>query len=195
MVDCLLYKFMLPPLAFLWKLIYRPQTVGLENIPKEGPVILCGNHTSPWDVAILFISTKRTVRFLAKKELFNSKIKKLIFDSLGAIPVDRSKKDKNVLEVAEKMLNNGELLCIFPEGTINRTDDVIMPFKFGAVSLAKKTNCKLVPFGITGKNSLIPFKGDYKIHFTKAYQLEDTDLEKENLKLMNEVKKILLGQI
>lgn len=194
MVDCLLYKVVLPPLGYLWKLLCRPKTVGLENIPKDGPVILCGNHTSPWDVAILFISTKRTVRFLAKKELFDSKIKKLIFDSLGAIPVDRSKKDKNVLRVAEKMLNDGELLCIFPEGTINKTDDIIMPFKFGAVSLAKKTNCELVPFGITGKNSLISSKRNYKITFTKAYHLEDDDLEKENLKLMNNVKKILLGQ-
>ncbi len=193
MTKFLLYHC-LRPFAYIWKLFWRPQFINIENIPEEGPVILCGNHTSPCDVALLYMSTKRTIRFLAKKELFDSKIKNLIFNSLAAIPVDRSKKDSNVLIKAEEMLNNGELLCIFPEGTINRTDDIVMPFKFGTVSLASKTNCKLVPFGITGKDPFIPFKEKPTIKFTKAYQLKDIDLEKENLKLMNEVKKILLGQ-
>ena len=86
------------------------------------------------------------------------------------------------------ILAKKELLGIFPEGTINRTNDVIRTFKYGAVSMAKKTNSWIVPFSITGKYKL--FQKSVKIAFGTPYKVTG-DLEVENNKLMKEVKELI----
>ena len=91
--------------------------------------------------------------------------------------------------MAEKVLKNNEVIGIFPEGTINRTKDIVMPFKFGAVSLAQKTNSYIVPFAITGNYKM--FKGRIKIEYAKAYKIKN-DLEVENENLMKTVSKLIL---
>ena len=112
---------------------------------------------------------------------------------VGCIPVDRSKKDDNATSKALEVLNQGFALGLFPEGTRNKTKEFLLPFKFGAVSMAKKTNATIVPFGITGdykfrsKNLTIRFGKPYKV--TKDLEQENKKLEeivgnlmKENLK-------------
>ena len=107
---------------------------------------------------------------------------------MGCIPVNRKIKDSNVLESAYKYLENECCIGIFPEGTINRTDDIIMPFKIGAVKACNTTNSKLVPFIITGKYKL--FKKSVKLEFLKPIKIGN-DLEKENKKFMDIVSKKL----
>ena len=184
----ILYKIAKPIIKSYIKIIYRPQIEGKENIIKNGRCILAGNHTSNLDALLIMSSTKRTIRFLAKKELYKGIFGKLI-QSAGTIPVDRSKKDPKAKEEAIKALENEELICIFPEGTINRTHEVIMPFKYGAVSFAVKTNTKIVPFIIIGKYK--PFKKSIKIKFLKPVEIKEKELEEENKKLMNIVKEEL----
>ncbi len=175
----LTYKILRPILGPIFKWYYHPTIIGKENIPKEGPILIVGNHKHLYDQCLAIISTKRLIHYMAKKEYFDGKFA-WFFKLVGCIPVDRSKKDPHATEEALKVLNNGWALGLFPEGTRNKTKEFLLPFKFGAVSMAKKTNATIVPFGITG---------DYKfrsknltIRFGKPYKIEQ-DLETENKKL------------
>ena len=91
---------------------------------------------------------------------------------------------KEELIKAYEYLNSGSSIGIFPEGTINRTKDIIMPFKFGAVKMCKETEALLVPFVITGKYKL--FKKGVTVEFLKPRKVTD-ELELENEKLMDSV--------
>lgn len=177
-------KCILTPLFFL---IFRPKVVGKNNIPKNGSVVLAGNHTNNLDSVMLIAVVSRQVHFLAKIELFKG-IFGVIVRGLGYIPVNRKIHDKDALKSAKDVLSEGSVIGIFPEGTINRTNDIIMPFKIGAVKMAKDTNSKIVPFVITGKYNLVG-KG-IKIEFLEAIEVRDV-LDKENDKLMKIISKEL----
>lgn len=177
-------KCILTPLFFL---IFRPKVVGKNNIPKNGSVVLAGNHTNNLDSVMLIAVVSRQVHFLAKIELFKG-IFGVIVRGLGCIPVNRKIHDKDALKSAKDVLSEGSVIGIFPEGTINRTNDIIMPFKIGAVKMAKDTNSKIVPFVITGKYNLVG-KG-IKIEFLEAIEVRDV-LDKENDKLMKIISKEL----
>ena len=175
----------------IFLLLYRPEFERRNNIPKSGSVILAGNHTNNLDAAIMLAGPKRVVHMLAKKELFKSKISNAFFRSMGCIPVDRKIHDENAKSEAIEVLKNNEVIGIFPEGTVNRTNDIILPFKYGAVSFAKKTGAYIVPFTITGKYKL--FRKSIKITYGKPYKVND-DLEIENEKLMNIITKMLIKE-
>ena len=172
-------KFIIKP---FFMRIYNVKIEGIYNIPSSGGVILAGNHKGNTDALLMLAGPKRVVHMMAKKELFNSKIKNAFFRSMGCIKVDRSIHDENAKSEAIDILNNGNILGIFPEGTTNKTNDIIMPFKYGAVSFAKKTDSYIVPFSITGEYR--PFKGSIRIIYGKPYKVKK-DLEKENKILMN----------
>lgn len=175
----------------IFLLLYRPEFEGRNNIPKSDSVILAGNHTNNLDAAIMLAGPTRVVHMLAKKELFKSKISNAFFRSMGCIPVDRKIHDENAKSEAIEVLKNNEVIGIFPEGTVNRTNDIILPFKYGAVSFAKKTGAYIVPFTITGKYKL--FRKSIKITYGKPYKVND-DLEIENKKLMNIITKMLIKE-
>lgn len=175
----------------IFLLLYRPEFEGRNNIPKSGSVILAGNHTNNLDAAIMLAGPTRVVHMLAKKELFKSKISNAFFRSMGCIPVDSKIHDENAKSEAIEVLKNNEVIGIFPEGTVNRTNDIILPFKYGAVSFAKKTGAYIIPFTITGKYKL--FRRSIKITYGKPYKVTD-DLEIENKKLMNIITKMLIKE-
>ena len=105
---------------------------------------------------------------------------------VGCIPVNRQIHDSNAKEAAIEVLKNGGAIGLFPEGTRNKTKEFLLPFKFGAVSMAQKTNATLVPFGIAGdyikggKNLVITFGEPFKV-------AKEESLEEANEKLRNEV--------
>ena len=184
--DVFLYKLLRPLITILFKLLYRPKIIGVENIKSSGGIILAGNHNNNLDGAILISSTKRNIHFLAKIELFKG-MKKYFFDNLGLIPVDRSKRNHKALEVACEYLKNGKVIGIFPEGTFGKGK--ILPFKIGAVKMACETGCEIVPFAITGDFKI--FSKNLKIEFGKPIKIKSNDLEKENEKLRN----IVVGMV
>ena len=177
-------KFIVKPFFIL---NHRVKIKGLENIPKEGPVVLAGNHKSYFDALIMHAGPKRIVHMLAKKELFKTKFTNAFFKAAACIPVDRKEHDDNAKKEALKVLNDGDVLGIFPEGTTKKKVD-LLPFKYGAVSLAKKAKAMLVPFAITGCYN--PFKGGVTITYGPAYQVTG-DLDFENTKLRNIVSKMM----
>lgn len=182
------YTLVKPIVKLLFYTLYRPTIKGRENIPKNGPFVLAGNHTKWLDsVMLVSVTPKNQVHFLAKEELWHGK-GWIVVKAMGCIPVNRKIHDKDALIKAYEYLNNGSCIGIFPEGTINRTDDIIMPFKYGAVKMCKETDATLVPFVITGKYKL--FKKGVTIEFLEPRKVTG-DLDLENEKLMSDVKEKL----
>ena len=183
------YRLARTILGFIFKLYYNPKIVGKENIPKEGSIIIAGNHKHLFDQCLTILSTKRFITYMAKKEYFDNKKVAWFFKAAGCIPVDRSKKDGNAVSKALEVLNSGNAIGIFPEGTRNKTDKFLLPFKFGAVSMASKTDSYIVPFGISGDYK---FRSkNLKIVIGKPFKVKNMDLEKANQKLYSAVEKLM----
>jgi len=186
-----LYHVLRPIVVFLLKAIYRIEVINKDYIPKDGPIIFVGNHKHNYDFISLLCGSRRVIYFLGKKELIDKH--GWLFKRLPLIPIDRSTKNKEAVNEAIKLVNNGEIVAIFPEGTFNKTEYVIKPFKYGAVKIASVTNANIVPFAITGEYKR--FRRGLKIEFGKPYKIEDKhDLTKENIKLMNKVIKLMKGK-
>lgn len=181
MKDVILYRITRPLIKVFMKIFFRPTYIGTELIPTDVNFILAGNHTSYLDPLLLMSSTNKTIHFLAKDSLAKG-IKGLLFRSMGIIPVNRKIHDKNALKTAEEELLNEKVIGIFPEGTINRTEEVTIPFKIGAVKMAQDTDTLLVPFTITGKYKL--FRKSVTIEFYSPYKVKE-DLTIENDRLRN----------
>lgn len=107
-----IYKVFAP----LVRALYRIEAVGQENIP-EGGVILASNHTAFSDVLVISAAANRQVRYMAKKELFRIPLLKQLITALGAYPVDRGGADVRSIKRTISMLEDGELIGIFPQGT------------------------------------------------------------------------------
>lgn len=181
MKEPLLYRLVRPLINLFVRLVFRPTYIGLENIPKSGRFVLAGNHTNNFDCVLLISSTKRVIHYLAKDSLTKG-ILGPAFKAMGIIPVNRSIHDKGALNSAINTLQEDKVIGIFPEGTINRTEDIIMPFKIGAVKMSKETNSKIIPFVITGEYKA--FKKSVTIEFLKPIQIKGDNLTEENEHLM-----------
>ncbi len=175
-------RVILFPFFFLF---LRPKTFHKENIPKKGGIILAGNHLSVYDGLMIGYINRRPIHFLAKKELFDSKLTGPIMRFGGLISVDRKNKNPEAKEMALEVLRQEKAICVFPEGTLNRTDGDIIPFKFGAVSFAYKSGKPIVPFAIVNKAGF--FKYHTKVVFGKPYYVKSDDLASENKKLEQKV--------
>lgn len=186
MGNKIFYKVMRALAKTVTILFLRPKFYGLENIPKEGKIILAGNHRSYFDPLLVMASTKRHIHFLAKKELWKFP-KNIIFANLGLIPVNRSKKDDSVLIAAKSYIEKDEVIGIFPEGTRGRGK--FLPFKIGTVKLAFDTNTKIIPFAITGKYRL--FSKNLKITFGNPIDIKNKKLEEENERFRNIIKEMI----
>ena len=182
------YKLFKPILGPLFKFWYKPKIYGADLIPKAGPIIIAGNHKHLMDQCSVIVSTKRVVHYMAKKEYFDGHLA-WFFKATGCISVNRSIHDEEAKLKALCVLENNGAIGIFPEGTRNKTDAFLLPFKYGAVSMAKKTGAMLVPFGISG---------DYKfrsknlqIHFGEPFKIDDVELEEANNLLAKKIGELM----
>lgn len=181
--------YLLRPLLYIYiKIVYNPKIINQKYIPQKGPVITAGNHHRlVIEAMIVGLSTNRTFRFLAKKEHFQG-LKRFFFQNVGCVPVDRENKDDNAKQAMLKLLNDGHIVNIFPEGTRNKSKEPLLPLKFGVVSFAKKTGALIVPYAF--KSSWRPFKYDTILEFGKSFKSSD-DLVKDNERLRAAILKII----
>ena len=183
------YKILTPIMRVLFRLYYNPKIINKEAIPKEGPILIACNHKHVFDQCLTIMATKRVIHYMAKKEYFDGKLA-WFFKMVGCIPVNRSIHDETAKNAALDILNNDGAIGIFPEGTRNKTNDVLLlDLKFGVVSMAHKTNATIIPCAVTG---------DYKfrsknlmIRYGKPFKVTTDDLEKYNKKLATEIEKLL----
>ena len=167
------------PLAWI---LFHPHAHGAENIP-DGPVVIAVNHRKAPDPAFVIRAyKKRAIRFLAAKKFHDGPFG-FLFRLALTIPVDRSRHTPEVIAASEEVLRRGGVIAIFPEGTRNRSEDeILLPFKFGAVSLARNSGAYIVPCVNTG--SYRPFLSRVETYFGEPYLIDrDADLQEENRKL------------
>lgn len=136
--------------VYLWfKIYYRVEIIGLENIPKEGAVIFCGNHRSYLDPPLMLVTAKRDLHFLAKDELANNFFLRFFEWIFEVIHVKRNEKDVGAIKESLKILKNGKCIALFPEGTRNGLEKG-KKLKDGVAFFAVRSGAKVLPCGIKG---------------------------------------------
>ncbi len=140
-------------------LFFRRKDIGVENIPKEGGFILCCNHTHFMDVFFLVMAVKRhQINFMAKEELFKNKLSGWFFRNMGAFPVSRGTANAGEgINTAEKVVKEGKVLGIFPEGT-RSPDGKPKKAKSGIALIANETGAPILPASIYYEGKLAMFK-------------------------------------
>ena len=185
-----LYKIMHLFLTCIFKLYFNPTIINSEYIPKKGSCVIAGNHKHALDPILVDVCTNRVVHTLAKKDLHDGKLG-WFFKAVGTIPVDlRAPENKEALASAIKYLKEGNLINVSPEAKRNYTKEILLPFKYGAVVMAKRTNTKIVPYSITGDYK---FRSkNLKIVFDEPIDVSNLEVEYANKILFNKVKNLII---
>jgi len=134
-------------------LYFRMSRSGREHIPREGAVIIAANHRSFLDPFVIGTLVGRPVYFVAKAELFKRRLPAWWLSSLGAFPVDRGNGDRDAMETARRILERGDVVVIFPEGTRTRPGGLGRP-KRGVGRLALETGAPIVPVALIGTEAV-----------------------------------------
>lgn len=138
--------------AALTRLVYRLRVFGAEQIPACGPALLISNHVSWADAVILMAAVHRPVRFLMDKALYQNKGLHWLFRVVKAIPISQTASPKSIfesIEQARRTLQNGELVCVFPEGGITRTGQMNR-FRPGFEKITEGLNVPVIPIYLGG---------------------------------------------
>ena len=160
-------KWIVRGALYIWfKIFYQAEIKGLENIPKEGPLIFCGNHRSYLDPPLMVVTAKRDMKFLAKEELYKNKFLAFLGWAFEAIPVKRDEKDVSAIKKSLKDLKEGKCIALFPEGTRNGLEKG-EKVKDGVAFFAVRSGAKVVPCGIKGGT-----KENHKITITYGKPLD-----------------------
>lgn len=159
MLYWLLRRVFLGPIL---KVVYRPRAEGVENIPAEGAAILAGNHLTVIDSIFMPIVVDRKVSFLAKSDYFTERgvkglFKRIFFARTGNIPVDRAggRASEQALKAALGILEEGELLGIYPEGT-RSPDGRLYRGKTGVARMALEAHVPVIPVAMIGTAEMQP---------------------------------------
>ncbi len=146
----------------LLRVVFRPQTEGVENVPTEGPAILASNHLSYADWLFMPLTVPRRVTFAAKAEYFTSPgikgwFQKLFFSGAGQVPIDRSGASaaEGALTTAKRILADDDLFGIYPEGTRSH-DGRLYRGKTGVARLALETGVPVIPVAVVGTDVVAP---------------------------------------
>ena len=136
-------------LGLVMRLVFGLTATGTENIPKQGPVVIVPNHKSFWDAFFIAAVVRRQLHFMGKAELFTGWRGRL-FVALGGFPVLRGASDAEAIATSRAILERGDVLALFPEGTrVPEPESLGIPRR-GATRLAIETGAVIVPTAITG---------------------------------------------
>lgn len=168
---------------------------GAENLPDTGGVVLVANHVSYWDPVAIICAFKRQVFFMAKSELFTIPLVGYAVRSSGAFPVRRDVTDRNAVRTALRLLQAGEVVGLFPEGTRSHTGEMLKPH-LGAAMIALKAGTPVVPVAVSGTRGIFGKITVYvgkPIHFQSVTKATKADLESISDRIMDEIS-LLLGR-
>ncbi|MBJ7354184.1 MAG: 1-acyl-sn-glycerol-3-phosphate acyltransferase [Thermoleophilaceae bacterium] len=148
-VNMWLYRFVRLFLLPFFLIYFRLDRIGREHVPTDGPIIFASNHRSFLDPFIIGSMTKRPLFYVAKMELFKKPLQGWFLNSLGAIPVMREQSDQELLTTVRALLDRGDSLVIFPEGTRIRPGSLGRPRR-GVGRFALETGVPIVPIALIG---------------------------------------------
>ncbi|MDA8070651.1 MAG: lysophospholipid acyltransferase family protein [Actinomycetota bacterium] len=137
------------------RVCWRVEVHGAEHVPASGPVILAPVHRTIVDFFVVSEVTPRKIFYMAKEEIWRSPYLGSLVGSLGAFPVHRSGTDRLALDRAQTVLNRGDVLILFPEGT-RRQGPVVAEILEGAPFLAARTGAPVVPIALSGTDRVVP---------------------------------------
>ncbi len=127
--------------------------IGREHIPKDGPVIFAANHRSFLDPFVIATLVRRPLYYVAKKELFADRLQAWFLNALGAFPIDRGASDQESMATARQILERGDCVLIFPEGTRVRPGPLGRAHR-GVGRLALQTGAPVVPVAVIGTENV-----------------------------------------
>ena len=170
-------------------LLFPYKAMGRENVPASGGAVVCCNHTSITDIAFLIVTCPRQIYFMAKAEIFRNPVIAWFLRKMGAFPVDRKGGGAAAVETAKKIVNEGKLLGIFPEGTRNHQGRPGKA-KSGAAMIASQTSVPIVPSAVYHKTTKLPLFQKTTLRYGEAIPAEDfqmADMSRSELRRITEL--------
>jgi 1-acyl-sn-glycerol-3-phosphate acyltransferase len=188
----------------VFPLLVRLRVSGRQNVPKDGPMILVGNHLNWTDIPLIGLKVRRRTHFMAKAELFQKAPSKWLWIGLGAFPVRRGEPDRQAIKQAEEVLKAGQVLVIFPEGTRSKTH-MMKEGLPGAALIALRSGAPVVPVGIYGSEQfklwhVWPFRTPITITYGTPFTLSregrkgHSDLQSQLAVMMRHIADLLPPQ-
>jgi 1-acyl-sn-glycerol-3-phosphate acyltransferase len=145
-------------------LLWRVRAIGVENVPKDGPLVLAPNHFSQMDHFFIGVYLRRKIRFMAKSQLFGPPVLTYIYKHGGVFPIRRGHHDEEAIETARILVEQGEMLLVYAEGGRSRSQTLGEP-KPGIGRIALETGAPIVPVAIHGSERARQWK---KLRFPKT---------------------------
>jgi len=136
-------------------LMFRVKVVGKHNIPRSGAFVVAPIHRSNVDIPLVGLITKRRLRFMGKDSLWKKKPAATLLSALGGFPVTRGSADREALKRCIQVLEAGEPLVLFPEGT-RKSGPVVQPLMDGSAYIAVKAGVPIIPVGVGGTEGVMP---------------------------------------
>ena len=183
-------------LIFIFSIVLRLKVEGLENIPKEGAVVIAPNHKSNWDPFLISVICKRYISFMAKESLFKFLPLRLLLLHFGNFPVKRdAPSDLTAMRTALSRLKDGKNLGIFPEGARIKTES-LGKAEPGAALILTKSGAPVIPVAVINTEKIFKFEHGFfpevKIIFGKPFTVEKMKADKEKL---DEIGELLMSKI
>lgn len=145
-------------------LLWRVRAIGVENVPKQGPLVLAPNHFSQMDHFFVGVYLRRKIRFMAKSQLFGPPVLTYIYKHGGVFPIRRGHHDEEAFETVHELLRQGEMLLVYAEGGRSRSQRLGEP-KPGIGRIALESGVPIVPVAIYGSERARHWK---KLRFPKT---------------------------
>lgn len=144
-----------PAKVMVWSLflLTRRRVRGVGNVPSQGAVLIVANHIGLADPPLIGLSLGRKVAFMAKEELFRSRLVSYLLHGLGAFPVYRRRLDRRVLQRADQLLMQGQALLMFPEGS-RSLNARLQPALPGSARIATRNGTPILPVAVTGTEKI-----------------------------------------
>ncbi len=152
-VNPVIYWVLRAVLVPFFLVYFRLSRVGREHLPRTGPLLLASNHRSFLDPFVIGALMRRPVYYMAKRELFEKRWQAWVLNALGAFPVDRGAGDRGAMETARAILERGDCVVVFPEGTRVRHGPLGDPRR-GVGRLALETGAPVAPVAVIGSDAV-----------------------------------------
>lgn len=153
-VTYFLIRFFVGPFV---RMIWVKKVIGIENIPRKGPVIVAFNHQSYFDFICFIAVSPRNIHYLSAEKFLNNPIWSFLLKITGQIPVFRKSRDKRELhDVVYDHLSRRKMIGIFPEGTRAPDNSTMLRAYPGVARYAIKKKAPIIPVGITGTFEVLP---------------------------------------
>lgn len=172
----------------------------IHKLPEKGPVILAANHLSNWDPIVVAVVINRKIHYMGKAQLFENAVLSWVMKKLHVFPVKRDVVDKNAIKTALTVLENNQVLGIFPEGMRNKTGEE-MKAQAGVALIALKSGAPVVPVACIGTKRNLPLGwlqplvvrvgNPINMEEYKGQKVNSAALEKLSTQIMHEINSLL----